>query len=277
VFVETHEQFRESGPEYLRPVGETEYAASQAEACERAGGPPIAGIVTYANLSLAPDVLVEVLVAHEEAGIGRFRGIRQNLATLPDPRMKAYSPVAEGFMASAEFRRGLSLLGERGHTFDASIYHPQLTELVELARAVPGTTLVLNHLATIVTEVPPYTDRDRVLEYWRPAMRELASCPNVVVKIGCVGRSRLGKRGWQDRPSPPTSEEIAALWSPDVRWAIECFGPERCMFESNFPTDRHWVSYGVLWNAFKRMTAGASESELDALFHNTAARVYRLT
>ena len=276
VFVETHEQFRATGPEHLRPVGETEFATRQGELCAAAGGPPMLGIVTFADLSLPLDDLQEVLRAHAAAGNGRFRGVRQNLAALPDPRMRAYSPVAEGFMGRPEFRRGLTLLGQEGYSFDASIYHPQLTELVDLAHAVPDTTIVLNHLATIVTEVEPYTDRDVVLKFWRPAMRELAKCGNVVVKLGCVGRSRLGKHGRDERATPPTSEEIAALWEPDVHWAIECFGPDRCLFESNFPTDRQWVSYGVLWNSFKRMTAGASEDELSALFHDTAGRIYRL-
>jgi predicted TIM-barrel fold metal-dependent hydrolase len=58
--------------------------------------------------------------------------------------------------------------------------------------------------------------------------------------------------------------------------AIECFGPQRCMFESNFPVDRRSLSYRVLWNGLKKIAAPFSPSERDAMFRGTATRVYRL-
>ena len=82
--------------------------------------------------------------------------------------------------------------------------------------------------------------------------------------------------GWHKREAPPGSAELAEAIEPYYRTCIEYFGPEHCMFESNFPVDRASCSYTVLWNAFKRLTQGYSASERAALFHDTASRVYRL-
>ena len=82
---------------------------------------------------------------------------------------------------------------------------------------------------------------------------------------------------WHHRAAPPTSDELARTWGPEVAFCIDTFGVERCMFESNFPVDRKSCSYVVLWNAFKRMAAGGSADDLRWLFHDTAATAYRLT
>jgi predicted TIM-barrel fold metal-dependent hydrolase len=82
--------------------------------------------------------------------------------------------------------------------------------------------------------------------------------------------------GFHERPEPPSSEDLAALWRPYIETCIEAFGAERAMFESNFPVDKVSCSYAVLWNAFKRLAAGASAAEKAALFRDTAMRFYRL-
>jgi L-fuconolactonase len=69
---------------------------------------------------------------------------------------------------------------------------------------------------------------------------------------------------------------MAQAWRPYVETCIELFGATRCMFESNFPVDKGLTGYGLLWNAFKRLTAGCSAEEKSALFAGTAARFYRL-
>jgi predicted TIM-barrel fold metal-dependent hydrolase len=106
-------------------------------------------------------------------------------------------------------------------------------------------------------------------------MAELATCQNVVVKIGGLGMEYCGF-GWHEAARPPTSEAMAAAIRRYVETAIEIFGADRCMFESNFPVDKVSSSYSVCWNAFKRITAGYSDTEKAKLYHDTAARVYRL-
>jgi predicted TIM-barrel fold metal-dependent hydrolase len=81
---------------------------------------------------------------------------------------------------------------------------------------------------------------------------------------------------WHEQPTPPDSATLAEVWRPYVETCIELFGADRCMFESNFPVDKAMYSYPVLWNAFKRLAAGASAEEKSALFHDTASRFYRL-
>lgn len=106
-------------------------------------------------------------------------------------------------------------------------------------------------------------------------MAELAACPNLVMKVGGFGMLYTGF-DFHEADAPPDSARLAAAWRPYVETCLERFGPERCMFESNFPVDRQSCSYRALWNAFERLTSGYSAEERAALFHGTAARIYRL-
>jgi L-fuconolactonase len=160
-------------------------------------------------------------------------------------------------------------------TLDNSLYHPQLNELADLARAVPELTIVLNHIGGLV-RVGPYANRDdTVLADWRRGLAAVAACPNVVLKLGGVGQRRFGF-DWHSRAKPMDSEALADALGPLMHYCIEKFGPERCMFESNFPVDKVSYSYTVVFNAFKRLSKSYSASERAALFHDTAARVYRI-
>jgi L-fuconolactonase len=103
----------------------------------------------------------------------------------------------------------------------------------------------------------------------------LATCPNVAMKLGGIGMVVFGL-GFEEKPEPPSSEELAGAWEGPITYAIEQFGADRCMFESNFPVDKMSCSYVTLWNAFKRIASGASPHEKAALFSGTASRVYRL-
>jgi predicted TIM-barrel fold metal-dependent hydrolase len=87
---------------------------------------------------------------------------------------------------------------------------------------------------------------------------------------------RLLGYDFHERPMPPSSEDAAAAWRPYIETCIEAFGPERSMFESNFPPDKGQCSYQVIFNAFKRIAAPCSEAEKTALFSKTAADFYRL-
>jgi predicted TIM-barrel fold metal-dependent hydrolase len=178
-------------------------------------------------------------------------------------------------MADPAYRRGVERLAVRDLVFDAWIYHPQIPELTELARAVPGCTFVLDHLGGILGVGPYEGRRDEVLDQWRLDMAELATCPNVAVKLGGIGMVVYGM-GFETRPAPPTSDDLVAAWGGPITEVIERFGTDRCMFESNFPVDRMSCSYVTLWNAFKKITAAAGPAERDDLFRGTATRVYRL-
>jgi predicted TIM-barrel fold metal-dependent hydrolase len=276
VFVECLSHYWPEGPEHLRPVGETEYVEGEAVRSATDGrGARIAGIVSRADLTLGP--LVEpALLAHLDAGSGLFRGIRHATSWDEDPTIRRnHARAAEGTMATPAFADGLRVLASLGLSFDAWLYHPQIPELTALARAVPEATIVLDHIGAPLA-VGRWAGRaDEVAASWRASIAELATCPNVVVKLGGIGMADYGG-GWRDRPAPPSSEELAARWAGPIGFVIEQFGAGRCMFESNFPVDKASCGYVTLWNTFARIADGCSASEQRDLFRGTAARVYRL-
>jgi predicted TIM-barrel fold metal-dependent hydrolase len=125
--------------------------------------------------------------------------------------------------------------------------------------------------------VGPFAIRDyEVLPAWRSGIAAVAACPNVQLKLGGIGGPRLGF-DWHTRDTPIGSEELATAMAPFMTYCIEQFGPDRCMFESNFPPDKVSFSHHILFNAFKRFSAGYSAAERAALFHDTAARAYRIS
>jgi L-fuconolactonase len=274
VYIEAAVEYRDDGPAELQPVGETEFATAQARHSESTGGARVAAIVSFADVTLGERV-EPVLAEHASAGDGLFRGVRYQAAWDPSPEVKPALTGSPGLLGRADFRAGLNVLAQMGLVFDAWVYHPQIREVTELARALPDLTIVLEHLGGPLGIGPYAGRRNEVREAWRPAIAEVASCPNVVMKLGGIGMGRYGL-DWPGHPAPPTSEELAAAWEPEVHWCIEQFGSDRCMFESNFPVDGEATSYLVLWNAFKRLAAGASAGEKADLFHGTATRVYCL-
>jgi L-fuconolactonase len=268
VFIECRSAYRTDGPEAFRAIGETEFVV----AAEPDG--LIAGIVGFADLRL-PEV-DDVLAAQAEAGRGRLRGIRHISAWDASPEiMQNRTSTPAGLLGDDAFRSGFGALGRAGLSFDAWLYHPQITELTDLARSHPEVLIVLDHLGGPIGIGPYEGRRGEVLSAWRAALQTLATCPNVSLKLGGIGMSVFGM-DWHTRPDGATSEELAAAWGDEIRWCIEQFGVDRCMFESNFPVDKASCTYVVLWNAFKRMAEDASPSEKAALFHDTATSFYRL-
>lgn len=278
VFVQCRSMLRAAGPEALRPVGETEFAAGvAARSASGIYGPmrACAGIVAMADLMLG-DAVAPVLEAHLLAAGGRLRGIRNPTAWHASEEVRS-NPITPppGLLTEPAFRRGAARLSGFGLSLDVWGYHTQLGEVIDLARALPGVTMVLDHCGGPLGVGPFAGRRDEVLRAWRADMRTLAACPNVVVKLGGLAM-RVGGHDFDRAPLPPTSEKLAAAWRPTIETCIELFGAARCMFESNFPVDKGMCAYPVLWNAFKRLAAGASGAEKAALFAGTAARVYRL-
>ncbi len=278
VFVECRAMYRADGPAELRPVGEIEFVNGLAAMSASGGFGPCRiaeGIVGHADLTIGARVR-DVLEAEIAAGGGRLRGIRFSVAWDGSEVGKYVSRfVKPQQLLAADFRAGFGQLAKLGLTFDTWLYFPQIPELTDLARAFPETSIILDHVGGMLN-VGPYAGRQpEILKSWGADIAELAKCPNVCVKVGGLGMINLGF-DFHERAAPASSQRLAAAWRPYVERCIEAFGPERCMFESNFPPDKQSCGYTELWNAFKHITAGASASEKAALYSGTAARVYRL-
>jgi predicted TIM-barrel fold metal-dependent hydrolase len=278
VFIECGQMFRAMGPAALRPVGETEFVNGIAamSASGQYGRTRIAaGIVGTVDLTIG-DAAADVLDAHLAAGGGRFRGIRLGAFWHPSPDVPNHrTNPPEGLLLRDDFRRGFRHLAARNLSFEVWCAFTQLPDAIALARAFPDTTIVLDHVGGIVGIGPHRGQRDDVMAQWKAHMTELAQCPNVVVKLGGLNMEVCGF-DWHERPDPPTSEELMLATRPYFEHALSRFGADRCMFESNFPVDKLSCSYTTLWNAFKRLTRSYSPGDRAALFHDTAARVYRL-
>jgi predicted TIM-barrel fold metal-dependent hydrolase len=277
VYVQARSMLRASGPQEMRPVGETEFVNGVA-AMSASGGygktRACAAIVGHADLALGARV-ESVLAAHLRGG-DRFRGIRHITAWDDDSSLlnPNYSPPPR-LMAEPRFREGLAVLGRLGLSFDAWLYHPQIGELTELAQAVPQTKIVLNHVGGPIGTGAYAGKHAQVFPGWAASIKALAACPNVYVKLGGLGM-RLGGFGFHLAAEPPSSEALAAKWRPYIETCIAAFGASRAMFESNFPVDKGSYSYLVFWNACKLLAKDASRTEKADLFAGTAARFYRI-
>jgi predicted TIM-barrel fold metal-dependent hydrolase len=278
VYVQARAMYRAAGPVEMRSVGETEFingAAAMSASGIYGNTQHCAGIVGHADLTLGGRVEA-VLAAHIRAGGDRFRGIRHITAWDADASVgnPAYNPPP-GLLADKTFREGFAVLGRLGLSFDAWLYHPQIRELTDLARAFPETKIVLNHVGGPIG-IGTYAGKHKeVFSDWAASIKALAGCPNVHVKLGGLGM-RMGGFGFHEKAEPPSSEALAATWRPYIESCIEAFQPSRCMFESNFPVDKGSYSYPVFWNACKLLAKGAGAAEKADLFSGTAARFYRL-
>lgn len=276
VYAQFKAMYRVDGPESLHPVGEVEFANGLAavSASGRHGKIRLCeGIIGHADMLLGDKVrsVLEALVA---AGNGRLSGIRHGAQW--DDGVVAHGKVfpPRYMLLDPQFSRAFAHLAPLGLSFDAWMFYSQLPDLMDLLRKFPNTTVVLDHVGGALG-LPPHIDRDHVFSIWRQNIRELSRFPNLNVKLGGLG---MPYTGWYYHlaDKPPGSESLAVDWRPYIETCIEAFGPQRCMFESNFPMDKQSCSYAVLWNAFKRITLGCSAHEKAALYHDTAVRVYRL-
>jgi L-fuconolactonase len=271
VFVECGSAYRTGGDERFAAVGETEFVAAEAARSPR---PVMGGIVAHADLT--DPGLDDVLDAHVEASGGRLRGIRHAGSRAEHPEaLMIPGRAPAGLYAEPAFRAGVARLGERGLTYDTWHYHYQNQEYLELARAVPGTVMVLDHFGTPLGVGPYASQRGEIFRQWTADIAAVATSANVVAKIGGLAMPDNGF-GWNTAARPPTSDEFIAQQGRYYLHTIEQFGPQRCMFESNFPVDRLSLSYRTVWNAFKKMVADFSDDERDAMLRGTAARTYRL-
>ena len=277
VFIQCGSMYKNDGPEELRPIGETEFVQGITThgATGRYGNiAAAAGIIGFADLLLGAAV-ERVLDAHVAAGKDRFRGVRFSTTWDANNGIGSNADTPD-LLSHTRFREGFAKLQQYNLTFDAWVYFHQLPDLIALARAFPNTTVILDHIGTPLGIGPYSGKRAEVFQQWKKGIAELATCPNVTIKLGGLGMPLCGF-GWQERTTPASSIELANVMAPYFLWCIEQFGVDRCMFESNFPVDKSACSYTVLWNAFKRITADFSRDEKAGLFHDTAVRIYRLS
>ena len=225
VFIEARSMYRPDGPAELRPVGEVEFVQGLAAASATGLYGPLraaAAIVGHADLKLG-DRVAPVLEALQAASPNRFRGIRHTVTWDRHPEIG--NREKEGVLASAEYRAGARVLARMGLSLDTGVCFPQLPELADFAKAVPGLTIVLNHLGGL-QRVGPYGNRDdEVMVAWRRGLAAVALCPNVNLKLGGIGMPRLGF-DWHTREKPIGSEELSAAMAPIMGYCIEQFGPE---------------------------------------------------
>lgn len=281
VFMECHAFYEREAPKHLQSLGETRTIAgiAQASAASNSGNPPVAALIGHVDLTLAGEsaqLLRDVIEQHREAAQGYLRGFRHAGAFDKNADKFFISPRGPSYLYGKEpFRRGLKVLADLGLTYDTWHYHHQNEDFRDLAEAVPECTMILDHFGTPLGVGLYAGCRDEIFQQWKEDIREISRCPNVYAKLGGLAMPDNGF-GWHTRKAPPDSDEFVSTQQRYYLHTIECFGPERCMFESNFPVDRFSISYPVLWNGFKKMVADFSDAEKHALFYGTAARVYRL-
>ena len=280
VFIECGVFYRADAGPGMEVLGEVEFVngvAAMAASGRYGATQACAGIVGTADLTRG-DAVEEVLSQQIAAGGGRFKGIRHTAGWEDRTRgvhLSHSNPPQHLYRDHEDFRRGFAALGRLGLTFDAWCYHPQLMDVVDLARSFPDQPIVMNHVGGPLGIECYANERDTVMAEWRAGLLALAGCPNVVLKLGGLGM-RINGFGFEHRDTAPSSTELAAAWRPFMEPAIEMFGPNRCMFESNFPVDSISTGYGNLWNAFKKIASGASDAEKAALFAGTARNFYQL-
>ena len=275
VFAECHSMYRKDGAEEQRSLGETEFVRGQsAMSASGAFGITRACDVMFGNVDLTLGDAIEPLLAqHLDASGGRFRGVRLSSGWHADDRIHN---VAEqpGLLIDQRVDEAVVVLCRMGMSLDCWLYHTQLDEVAQLADKHPELTIILNHVGSPILGGPYRGKSDEVFQEWQAAIARVGQRENVYVKLGALPIRMPDYEG--DRTLPPGSEEVAAAWRPWMETCIEAFGAARSMYESNFPVQKRWCSYQVCWNAFKLISAGASEGEKSDLFTGAAARAYRI-
>ena len=279
VFIEARAMYRADGPEEMRPVGEVEFVQGLAAASASGlygPGRAAAAIVGHANLNLGERV-APVLEALQAASPNRFRGIRHSVTWDPHPEVEnTAAHKSEGQLASDQFRAGARVLARMGLSLEGWLYFPQLPELAAFAKAVPDLTIILNHIGGLL-RVGPYANRDdEVLATWRHGHRRRGGVPQ---RRHQARRHRHAAHAASTgiRASKPIgSEELAAAMAPFMTYCIEQFGPTGACSRATSRWTRCRSPTTCMYNAFKRLSKGYSAAERAAMFHDTAARVYRI-
>lgn len=269
--------FDPSDPALELPVAETRFVAAAADAAPMASRHGLcAAIVGFVDLQSGEEGARRLLEAHIEAGKGRFRGTRQSAAWEGSLDGLNWRSPPPGLLLSDAFQSGFGALAPLGLSFDAWLWYPQLLDLTLLARRFPDTRIILNHFGGMIGVGPYQQWHAEGFALWRTYVTELARYPNVIMKMGGLSMPAAGF-GFHFEDSPPNSTVLAARWKPIIEFAIDTFGPDRCMIGSNFPVDRQSAEYSTLWNAYKIATRQYSTEERAAIFSGTAQQAYSIS
>ena len=272
VFEECHSMYRRSGPEAEKPIGEMEFVAGVAAMSEAgAFGTRNVCAAAIGNVDVSLGAGVGPVLQQMVAASGdRMRGIRVSACWDASDRLASVAP-GPNYLAETRVREALRVLADQQLILDCWVYHTQLQDLVAVAEAMPDLKIILDHTGVPILGGPYRDQQDKVRSDWRAGLAALAEHDNVCIKLGA-----LPARFKTEDGGPPSSDLIVETWQPWIEPCIELFGADRCLFESNFPVHKNWMSYPVLWNAFKKMAAGASAEDKAQLFAGTSARLFGL-
>jgi predicted TIM-barrel fold metal-dependent hydrolase len=189
-----------------------------------------------------------------QAAFGRVVGVRDILSWDPDPARR-FAP-RDGIMNEPRWRAGLAHLKRHNLVFDLMAFPRQLGDAARLAADFPDQRFVLNHCGSPI-------DRDAEgMQRWHDGLKELARQENVAVKIS-------------DLVAYDHDWSLESL-RPVVMHCIDCFGPDRAMFASDFPVAGLHASFDQVYDGFVTIASSLSEAEQHALFFGTAQRIYHL-
>jgi len=229
------------------PVGETRWLESIA----RHTGYPTA-IVAHADLS---DPAVERTLAAHAAASPRLRGIRQHVGWHDNPRYRLAG--RPDMLHDPNWLRGFALLSKFELSFELQVFYPQFADAAELAARFPQTPILVGNSGMPVDREPA------AIAGWREGLQQLATCRNIYAKLG--GFSMVDHHWTADSIKPFVSDLIAI------------FGVDRCLFGSNFPVDGLYRGFHSMWRDYHAVVAELAEADKHKLFHDNAARIYRLT
>jgi predicted TIM-barrel fold metal-dependent hydrolase len=228
-------------------------------------------IVGYADFGRLGANVIPVLEALIAQGNGRLKGIRYR--TNSNSEVKQESP--ENIMSTPNFRAAFGRLAKYGLSYDCWAYHPQLPDLIAVVREYPDVPVAMNHCGGLIGMGSFANRREESHREWRSHLTELAKSPNFYMKLGGFFMPVFGL-GMKDH-ADLTAELLAKAAKPIIDTCIDVFGPNRCMFESNFPVTRDFISYKTMWNCYKLAVADLNPLEKQAVLHDTAKTFYRIT
>lgn len=270
IYMEASMGYDAGNPDPLASASEINFAL---EAREYGNGVICDGIVFYVNLRRGDDAR-RILKEHVDRGRGALKGIRDTVAWSEHPALRNHRiNPSRSDLGSDSFRIGAAAVGEAGLALDLWIYQDQLVELADVVRKVPNTKFVLDHCGGPLMLGPYAGQRSARLAAWKEGIARISELENVYMKIGGLGMRTLGF-DFHLWPAPPSSEDLQRAWAPYVDACLAHFGPDRCMFESNFPVDKEVASYRTIWNAFKLLSAHLPETARVSLMAGTAKAVY---
>jgi predicted TIM-barrel fold metal-dependent hydrolase len=182
------------------------------------------------------------------------RGARQMLYW--DKQPERQGAVRPDFCNDPDFRRGFALLEKNDLHFELQVYAHQAKYAADLLKAFPNIRMVLVHAGMLTDRTP------EAINEWRAALTAMAAFPNLHVKLSGLGMYSLGL-------TYPQARQV-------IRDVIQIFGVERTIYGSNFPLEKLHTSYEDFFGIYRKVMAEYTEAEQRAVFHDNAAKFYRL-